>query len=56
MQLMMHLHLDNNRQGPGSDETTLAALSLSRIDTESPLKVADIGCGTGAQTLALANN
>lgn len=54
MQLMMHLHLDTNRQGPGSDETTLAALALSRIDIDSPLKVADIGCGTGAQTLALA--
>lgn len=43
------------RQGPGSDEMTLKALSFIKpLTTES--KVADIGCGTGKQTLTLGRN
>jgi SAM-dependent methyltransferase len=53
--LMMDLHRDGIRQGPGSDEETLRALDLTRLDTAVALQVADIGCGTGASTLALAN-
>ncbi len=30
------------------------AIELSKIDRELPLKIADIGCGTGASTLVLA--
>ena len=41
------------RQGPGSDESTLKALSLCRGLAERPA-VLDIGCGPGMQTLALA--
>lgn len=56
MELMMHLHLDNDRQGPGSEEMTRLALSLSGIDRNRPCRIADIGCGTGAQTITLAQN
>jgi SAM-dependent methyltransferase len=51
---MMDLHREGKRQGPGSDEETLRALSLSRVDPDAELRVADIGCGTGASTLVLA--
>ena len=54
--LMVDLHRDGRRQGPGSIEETLRALLLSRIDQSSSLKVADIGCGTGASTITLAQN
>ena len=54
--LMVDLHRDGERQGPGSLEETLKALSLSQIDQSSSLQVADIGCGTGASTLALAKS
>jgi ubiquinone/menaquinone biosynthesis C-methylase UbiE len=43
------------RQGPGSPEITLKALSFIDDLTEKS-KVADIGCGTGGQTLVLAQN
>ena len=52
--LMVDLHLDGERQGPGSEEATLRALAHAPFDTSSPLKVADIGCGTGASTIVLA--
>lgn len=54
--LMVDLHLEGERQGPGSAEETLRALAHSQLDTSSSLKVADIGCGTGASTLLLAKN
>jgi len=43
------------RQGPGSPEITLKALSFIDGLTEKS-KVADIGCGTGGQTMVLAQN
>lgn len=52
--LMMDLHREGTRQGPGSTEETLRALELTRLDTSASLTVADIGCGTGASTLTLA--
>lgn len=52
--LMVDLHRDGMRQGPGSDAETLRALQLTRLDRDAGLRVADIGCGTGASTLALA--
>lgn len=43
------------RQGPGSPEVTLKALSF--IDGFNPdSRIADIGCGTGGQTRVLAQH
>ena len=54
LSLLVDLHRDGRRQGPGSDDETRRALSVARIDPTAPLAVADIGCGTGASTLTLA--
>lgn len=54
MELMVHLHLNNKRQGPGSEEATRLAVSLAGLDREKSYRIADIGCGTGAQTMTLA--
>lgn len=43
------------RQGPGSPDVTIKALSfIDNLNPES--KIADIGCGTGGQTMVLAQN
>lgn len=53
--LLVDLHKGNKRQGPGGDEQTTQALRLAGLmDISEPLQVADIGCGTGASTLTLA--
>lgn len=54
LQLLLDLHIEGQRQGPGGDEQTRLALELSGLRGASNLKVADIGCGTGASTLVLA--
>ncbi len=46
---------DSERQGPGSSEETLKALSFISGLTEKS-KIADIGCGTGGQTMVLGEN
>ena len=44
-----------SRQGPGSEEITKQALQFIKgLDDDS--KIADIGCGTGTQTLTIAQN
>lgn len=43
------------RQGPGSPEVTLRALSFIEGLTGSS-RIADLGCGTGGQTMTLAQN
>lgn len=43
------------RQGPGSPEVTLQALSFIENLTDKSL-IADIGCGTGGQTMVLAQH
>lgn len=53
-QLLIDLHRHGLRQGPGSDAETELALQVARVDRQTVLKVADIGCGTGASTLLLA--
>jgi SAM-dependent methyltransferase len=46
-------HLE--RQGPGSPEVTMKALSfIENLNDKS--RIADIGCGSGGQTMALAQN
>jgi SAM-dependent methyltransferase len=46
---------DTERQGPGSPEETLKALGFIDGLTEKS-KIADIGCGTGGQTMVLGEN
>lgn len=53
-QLLIDLHKGADRQGPGGDAETEKALNLAMIDRTAPLRVADIGCGTGASSLLLA--
>ncbi|NCC69382.1 MAG: class I SAM-dependent methyltransferase, partial [Clostridia bacterium] len=44
-----------DRQGPGSQEETVKALGfIGGLSSNS--KIADLGCGTGAQTMVLAQN
>jgi len=44
-----------NRQGPGSPEVTIKALSfIDNLNAES--RIADLGCGSGGQTIVLAEN
>ncbi|SMP59781.1 class I SAM-dependent methyltransferase [Anoxynatronum buryatiense] len=56
LELLIDFHVDAERQGPGSGEDTLKALSMIDINPEASLKIADVGCGLGAQTLTLAQN
>jgi ubiquinone/menaquinone biosynthesis C-methylase UbiE len=54
LQLLIDLHKGASRQGPGGDAETEKAIDLAYIDRSAPLKIADIGCGTGSSTLILA--
>lgn len=55
-QLLVNFHKDNKRQGPGSSRATKRALSFLGMDEKKKLEIADIGCGTGSQTITLAKN
>ena len=52
--LLIDLHRRQYRQGPGGDSETSLAITLSALSSKSTLAVADIGCGTGASSLVLA--
>lgn len=55
LKLIIDYHKDAERQGPGSVEATKKALRyLPKLNQES--SILDIGCGTGAQTIVLAEN
>ncbi|MEA5391276.1 class I SAM-dependent methyltransferase [Cyanobium gracile UHCC 0139] len=54
LELLIDLHRDGERQGPGGEAETELALQLAGVDRAAPLQLADIGCGTGASTLLLA--
>ena len=56
IQLLIDLHKRAKRQGPGGDSETRMAIELAMLDSSIPLKVADIGCGTGASTIQLARS
>jgi SAM-dependent methyltransferase len=56
LKLLMDLHRHAIRQGPGGEEETRLALELAGLDRSRPLKIADIGCGTGASTILLAKD
>ena len=56
LELIVDLHKTIERQGPGSEADTLRALGCIDIANRKDLRIADIGCGTGAQTLTLANH
>ena len=55
LNMIYEYYSNTERQGPGSPEITLKALSFIDGLTEKS-KVADIGCGTGGQTMVLAQN
>jgi SAM-dependent methyltransferase len=54
LQLLVDLHLEADRQGPGGGAETHRAIELSGLRNGHGLEIADIGCGTGASTLVLA--
>ena len=54
LDLLVDLHRDAKRQGPGGDGETRLAIALSGLSARKGLKIADIGCGSGASTLVLA--
>lgn len=54
LQLLVDLHRHGKRQGPGGEEQTRLAAMLSGLKQARRLKIADIGCGTGAVTRDLA--
>lgn len=56
LELLIDFHIEGKRQGPGSDNDTLKALNMINIIKHENIKVADIGCGTGAQTIKVAEN
>ena len=60
-ELLIDFYKDGKRQGPGSTSETLKALNFidfdkDKLEQAEPLKIADIGCGSGAQTMVLAQN
>jgi len=55
LDLIIETHVGLERQGPGSPEMTIKALTfLDNLNEIS--RVADLGCGTGGQTMVLAQN
>ena len=54
IQLLIDLHAETPRQGPGGDDETRLAIRLAGLDRDPYLRIADIGCGGGAATRLLA--
>ena len=55
LNMIYEYYSNTERQGPGSPEITLKALSFIDGLTETS-RIADIGCGTGGQTVVLARS
>lgn len=53
--LICETHLGLDRQGPGSEEITRKALGFIEGLGEDA-RIADLGCGTGAQTMVIADS
>jgi ubiquinone/menaquinone biosynthesis C-methylase UbiE len=53
-ELLIDLHKNAARQGPGGEKETTKAIKLAKLNRNQHLKIVDIGCGTGASTLLLA--
>jgi len=53
LKLLVDLHINNKRQGPGSEEVLEKILGILNINKESKLEIVDIGCGTGISTISL---
>ena len=56
LELIIDLHRNSDRQGPGSEQETLQALRLMNLPQAATYQVADIGCGSGGATLTLAEH
>ncbi|MCB1173490.1 MAG: class I SAM-dependent methyltransferase [Leptospiraceae bacterium] len=56
MELLIDFHRQATRLGPGSEADTLRAHGFTNLAGKSSLQVADIGCGTGASSLLLAQH
>ena len=56
LELIIDLHKNSERQGPGIEGDTLKALEILNLNTDKNFKTADIGCGSGGQTISLAKN
>ncbi len=56
LELLVDFYKNTERQGPGSSLETIKALDFMNISKDQKLKVADIGCGSGGQTITLAQN
>ncbi|MFC1482979.1 class I SAM-dependent methyltransferase [Candidatus Margulisiibacteriota bacterium] len=53
LKLLLHVHNNNPQEGPGSEKSTLKALSYAKDLPTNP-KILDIGCGPGRHTITLA--
>jgi SAM-dependent methyltransferase len=56
LELIIDLHKNSERQGPGSEKETLKALEFMNLQNDKKIKVVDIGCGSGGQTITLAQH
>ncbi len=55
LDILIETHIGLDRQGPGSAEATLKALSFIE-NPDAIQRAADMGCGTGGQTMELARH
>ncbi len=56
LDLIIDLHRNSKKQLPGSESDTLKALGFLEFPANKELKIIDIGCGSGGQTITLAEN
>lgn len=56
IELLLDLHKNAARQGPGGEAETRLAIAMSGLSGRRHLKIADIGCGTGASAITLAKS